>query len=103
MASGILGAANLTAATNTTLYTVPSSKTASFSINFCNRNSNAVMVRLALGSNASPATTDWILYDVVVPGNGSLERTGLVLDTTKLAVVYSNLSNVTATAYGYEE
>lgn len=103
MASGKLAGADLAAATNTTLYTVPSAKTASFSVNFCNRNATSVTVRLAIGSSATPAATDWVLYDVVIAGNGSLERTGLVLDSTKLAVVYASAANVTATAYGYEE
>jgi len=103
MASGKLGGADLSAATNTTLYTVPSAKTASFSVNFCNRNASSVLVRLAIGSNATPATTDWLIYDVSIAGNGSLERTGLVLDASTLVVVYSSAANVTATAYGYEE
>lgn len=103
MASGLLGAANLSAATNTTLYTVPVSKTASFSVNFCNRNTTSASVRLAIGSNATPAATDWLIYDVILAGNADLERTGLVLDASKLVVVYSSAANVTATAYGYEE
>ena len=103
MASGKLGGADLAATTNTTLYTVPVSKTASFSVNFCNRNTSSVLVRLAIGSSGTPANTDWLIYDIAIAGNGSLERTGLVLDASKLVVVYSSAANVTATAYGYEE
>jgi hypothetical protein len=103
MASGKLGGVNLTAATNTTLYTVPASTTASFSVNFANRNTTSVAVRLAIGSSATPAATDWVFYDVIIPGNGELERTGLVLGAADLVVVYSSAANVTATAYGYEE
>jgi hypothetical protein len=102
MASGRLGAADLSAATNTTLYTVPVATTASFSVNFANRNSSSVLVRLAIGTSATPAATDWLIYDVSIAGNGSLERTGLVLDASKLVVVYSSAANVTAIAYGYE-
>jgi hypothetical protein len=103
MASGKLGGADLSATTNTTLYTVPAAKVASFSVNFANRNTSSVLVRLAIGSNATPAETDWLIYDVSIAGNGTLERTGLVLDASKLVVVYSSAANVTATAYGYEE
>lgn len=103
MPSGKLGGADLAAATNTTLYTVPSAKVASFSVNFTNRNTNSTLVRLAIGTSGTPTGSDWIIYDTVVSGNSSLERTGLVLDASKLVVVYSSLASVTATAYGYEE
>jgi len=103
MASGKLGGVDLTAATNTTLYQVPVATTASFSVNFANRNTVAVAVRLSIGTSATPATTDWIIYDVIIPPNGGLERTGLVLGASGYVVVYSNTASVTATAYGYEE
>lgn len=103
MPSGILGAVDLAAATNTTLYTVPAGKVASLAMNFCNRGTASTTVRLAIGSSATPAATDWLIYDAVIPPNGSVERTGIVLDAAKLVVVYSSNANVTATAYGYEE
>lgn len=103
MASGKLGGADLAATTNTTLYTVPASTTASFSVNFANRNTASVTVRLAIGTSATPTATDWVIYDTVVDENGSLERTGLVLGAANLVVVYSSTANVTATVYGYEE
>ncbi len=103
MASGKLGGADLAAETNTTLYTVPALTTASFSVNFANRNTVSVNIRLAIGTSATPAATDWVIYDVVLAGNGSLERTGLVLGASNLVVVYSSATNVTATVYGYEE
>jgi hypothetical protein len=103
MPSGILGRADLAAATNTTIYTVPTAKVATISVNICNRNNNSVTVRLAIATTGTPASTDWILYDLIIQGNSVLERTGLVLDAAELVVVYSNLANVTAIAYGYEE
>jgi hypothetical protein len=101
--SGILGKADLTAATNTTLYTVTAAKTGSFSVNFCNRNSTGVRVRLAMSVTSTPGVTEWIEYDAVIDGNGILERTGLVLDATKLVVAYSDTANVTVMVYGFEE
>lgn len=103
MPSGLLGSANLLAATNTTLYTVPATKTASFSVNFCNRNDTSVTIRLAIGTTATPANADWVLYDVIIQGDGSIERTGLVLDEGKLVVVYASATNVSVQVYGYEE
>jgi hypothetical protein len=103
MPSGILGRANLALATNTTLYTVPANKLATVSINICNRASTSASVRIAISTTGTPADTDWIIYDSVIQGNGSLERTGLVLDAAELVVVYSSSTGVTAMAYGYEE
>lgn len=103
MPSGQLGAANLSATTNTTLYTVPSAKVASFSVNICNRNASAVAVRIAIAATATPALTEWVEYDASIPANGVLERTGFVAEATKNLVVYSSAANVTAMAYGYED
>lgn len=103
MTTGRLGAANLSATTNTTIYTVPSSTVGSLSINVCNRNSNSVTVRLALAASGTPDTTEWIEYDAPIPANGVLERTGLVLDAGKNVVAYASATNVSVVAWGYEE
>jgi hypothetical protein len=103
MASGRLGAVDLSATTNTTVYTVPSAKTAAFSVNICNRNASAVTVRLALSATGTPGVTEWIEYDAPIAGNSVLERTGLILDTGKLVVAYSSTANVSVVAYGVEE
>lgn len=103
MASGRLGAVDLAATTNTTVYTVPSAKTASFSVNICNRNASEVTVRLALAATGTPNAAEWIEYDSAIPGNGVLERTGLMLDTGKLVVAYASAANVSVVTYGVEE
>lgn len=103
MASGRLGAADLAATTNTTLYTVPADKVGTFSVNLCNRNTTAVTVRIALAVAATPTNAEWIEYGATIPANGVMERTALVLDATKLVVVYSSAANVSAVAYGFEE
>ena len=103
MATGRMGAADLAAVTNTTLYTVPTGKVGSFSVNFCNRNATPVTVRLALASAATPTNAEWVLYEALIEGNGMLERTGLVLDSGKLVVVQASAANVSATVYGFED
>lgn len=103
MTTGRLGAANLSATTNTTVYTVPSSTVGSFSVNLCNRNSSSVTVRLALAASDTPATTEWLEYDVPIPAQGVLERTGLVLDASKRVVAYASAANVSVVVWGYEE
>lgn len=103
MPSGILGRSNLSANTNTTLYTVPATKLTTLSVNFCNRNNNSTVVRLAVADIGTPTDSDWLIFDVVVLGSSVLERTGLVLDASKRLIAYSSLSNVSVIAYGYEE
>ena len=57
---GRLGANDLAATTNTSVYTVPASTKATVNINVCNRNSSAVKIRLAIedGSTGTPADED---------------------------------------------
>lgn len=102
MASGILGVANLSAATNASVYTVPSSVTASFAVNFTNRNNVPVVIRLAVCDSSTPSNSEYIIYDVIIAENSSLERTGLVAQTGKIVVAYSNTANVSVQVYGYE-
>lgn len=103
MATGRLGTADLAATTLTTLYTVPVSKVGSFTLSLTNRTAAPVAVRAALAATATPAVSEYIEYDAIVPANGVLERTGLVLDATKLLVVYAGAAGVSANAYGFEE
>lgn len=103
MASGRLGAVDLSATTNTTVYTVPATTTAAFSVSICNRNATAVTVRLALSATGTPGVTEWIEYDAPIAGNSVLERTGLILDAGKLVVAYASAANVSVLAYGVEE
>ena len=103
MASGRLGANDLAATTNTTIYTVPTGKLATFNVSFTNRNSGSVSIRLALTLAATPTAGEWLFYDYVLAGNQTIERTGLVADAAKLVVAYSSTANVSVVAYGLED
>lgn len=103
MATGILGRADLSAATNTSLYTVPSAKVGVFNVSLCNRGSTTVSVRIALSNSGTPGTSDYIEYDYPLIAGGVLERTGIVMDASKVLVVYATAANVSAVAWGYEE
>ncbi len=102
MATGRLGVADLSATTNTTVYTCPASTFTVASVSICNRNSTTVTVRLAVASSSTPAASEYLEYDVQLLANGVLERTGLVLDAGKLLVAYSSAANVSVVAMGIE-
>lgn len=104
MASGLLGKANLSATTITDIYTVPVSTLATVNILICNRNSSAVVVRVALSATTvTQAADEFIEYGVTIPANGVLERSGILLQAGKIVTVYSDTANVTAIVNGFEE
>lgn len=104
MATGRLAnPVQLSAATNTTVYTIPSGYYSVFNVSLTNTSSSSVTIRLAMASTASPGTAEWIEYDTVILGKGVFERTGLVLDAGKYVVAYASAgSAVNVTVYGIE-
>jgi len=104
MASGILGQAALSATTNTTVYTVPSSTLSIVNINLVNRSTSATVdVRVALASTATPQNSEWIEYDTTVPVRGVLERTGIAMNAGERVVVYTSTANCSVSVYGLEQ
>lgn len=102
MATGRLGVADLGAATNTTLYTCPSSTFAVLTVSICNRGASAANVRIAVASTSTPTDAEYLEFDTSLSAKGVLERTGIVLDAGKLLVVRSSAASVNAVAYGIE-
>lgn len=105
MATGRLGAADLSATTYTTLYTVPASTFAVVTVNLCNRSASSRTVRIAVTTTAgpsAPANTEFIEYDSTLVGNGVLERTGIVMDAGKIISVYASSTDISATCFGIE-
>lgn len=102
MATGRLGVADLAAATNTTLYTVPSNTFSVVTVSVCNRGASAATIQLAVAASATPSASEYIEFDVSLAPKGVLERTGIVLDAGKLLVIRSSAINVNAVVYGIE-
>lgn len=102
MATGILGSADLAAATLTTVYQVPVDTFAVISVNICNRGASSANIRIAVAASATPGNAEYIEYDSQVTANGVLERTGIVVQAGKYIVVRSSAINVTAMVYGIE-
>ena len=102
MATGRLGASDLTSGANTTVYTCPADTYAVASINLCNRGNQASAIRIAVASNDTPTNGEYIEYNVEILSKGVLERTGIVLAAGQKIVAYASTANISAVAMGIE-
>lgn len=105
MAKKVLGQANPSATTATTLYTVPSAKSAVVStLVVANLSTSAATYRVAIRpAGATLANTHYIAYDVALSANDSTALTlGITLATTDVITVYASSANVNFTAFGDE-
>lgn len=103
MATGILGQAAPAASTDTTVYTVPAATVGVVTIGIVNTTSSPIAIRLALASLATPTASEFIEYDTVIPANGSLERSGIVMNATEKVVINATSAGLSVSVYGYEE
>lgn len=99
---GRLGAADLAATTNTVVYTCPTSTFSVVAVNVLNRTTSAVSVRLAISTGASPGNAEYIEYDIELPSNGVLERSGIVLSANQTLVAYASGTGISVNVYGIE-
>ena len=102
MATGRLGAVDISAAANTTVYTVPASTFTVATISICNRGASPATIRIAVASTGTPGAEEYLEYDSSIVSHGVLERTGIVMDAGKLLVVYSSAASISAVVMGIE-
>ena len=102
MATGRLGANDVSATTNTTVYTCPADTYAVVAVNVCNRGANTAALRIAIATTDTPSAAEYIEYDVDVFANNVLERTGIVLSAGQRIVVYSSAASISAVVVGIE-
>jgi len=102
MASGVYGKVDVSSASTWTEVVAASAGTKVATINIVNRQATATTVRIALRDAAGNVTNaDCIEYDVSLPANGVLERTGIVLDSSNGLHVYASAA-VSAVVYGID-
>ena len=100
MTTGLLGSADLAAATLTTICTLPAGSQ-SFTVNICNRNTNNVVVRVApLATTGTPAVSEWFVFDDTILANKTMQLSGITSGSAKNVVVYSDTANVSVNVYG---
>tara|TARA_R110000851_G_scaffold78117_2_gene172324 strand:+ start:16192 stop:16515 length:324 start_codon:yes stop_codon:yes gene_type:complete len=102
MATGRLGQADLSGATNTTVYACPADTYTIASLNLVNRGNQAVTMRIAVAALDTPTNGEYIEYDVEILAKGVLERTGIVLAATQKIVAYCSSANISAVVMGIE-
>jgi len=103
MASGLLGNSAPAATTNTTVYTVPSGKVATFNVGIVNTTATPILFRVAIASTGTPASNEWIEYDATLQPNDVFERTALVAGANERVVVYGSASGLAVRVYGFEQ
>ena len=105
MAKKVLGQVNPSATTATTLYTVPSAKSAVIStLVIANLTSTAATYRVAVRpAGATLANLHYVAYDITVGASDSTALTlGITLATTDVVTVYASTANLAFTAFGDE-
>ena len=101
----VLGQSNPSATTATTLYTVPASTQAIVStITVCNQAATAATYRIAVRVNgATLAASQYVAYDVSLPGNASDTLTlGITLGAADVITVYASTATMSFAAFGSE-
>jgi glucose-6-phosphate dehydrogenase assembly protein OpcA len=105
MAKKVLGQVNPSATTATTLYTVPSAKSAVIStLTICNQAGTSATFRVAVRpAGATLAAVHYVAYDVTVGAADTTALTlGLTLATTDVVTVYASTATLSFHAYGDE-
>ncbi len=100
MASGVYGKGDLSATTWTEIVAPPTSGVKVTTLNIVNRSDANRKVRVALSADTTITDDEYIEYDVSIPANGVLERTGIVCSANNGLYVYSDGASVSAVAYG---
>ena len=96
------GGVALAATTNTDVFQAPADG-CSYSVTVVNRGVVDATIRLGVSdTSVTFENANYLEYDLVVPASGVLNLTGMIMeDDTKYLVAYSDVTNVTVSAYGW--
>lgn len=100
--AGLLGKADVPAAADTDLYTVPAATWATVNFYLVNRTAAPIAVRWAVRSGAI-SDADYLEYDTVLPANGVLRETGVPVSAGEVVTVRAAAAGCTACVRGFEE
>lgn len=104
MATGRLGAAALSAANYTTIYTVPASTVCTYNVLMVNRGYEVAKIRLAITTQANtPLDADFIEYNTTLNPGEVLERTAIVSNAGEKVMLHSSVVGVSVRVNGFEE
>jgi hypothetical protein len=101
----VLGQIYPTAATATTLYTVPAStSTVVSTISICNQSANSDTIRIAIRTGgAALSTEDYIAFEEPIAGYSMMTITaGITLAATDVVTIYSTAGTCSFGAFGSE-
>lgn len=104
--SKVLGQSNPSAATLTTLYTVPAATTCTGStIMVANRDAATTTFRVSVAvAGAADSLEQYIHYDIPIPGNDTFGATiGITLGAGDVVRVYATLATLSFNLFGIEE
>ena len=100
----VLGQANPSATTESTLYTAASAAVVS-TLTICNQTSSAATYRIAVrpAADGSTAAKHWIVYGATVAASDTTALTlGLTLASGDVIRVYASSANLSFSAFGSE-
>lgn len=100
--SGRLAAVYPSAATPTTLYTVPAGMFASITVRACNQTQAKIAVSVQL-CNGPPAREDYIEHEAPLHQHCPLEDSGIVLRDGQSVVVTTATEGISFVCWGIEE
>jgi hypothetical protein len=101
----VLGQSNPSAASLTTIYTVPGgTNTVSSTITVANRSATATTFRIAVSPAGDPISDEhYLYYDVSIPGNDTFATTiGISLEATDVIRVWATLATLSFNVFGIE-
>jgi hypothetical protein len=100
----ILGQADLSATTETDVYTVAASTYATVTVWVCNRNASARTFRIYFAkAGAATANKQYVAYDISISGNTAQDFGPFTLGPADVVRAYASATDLSVNVFGFEE